>query len=287
MIVQDFLKLKSDKTVAALRDHLNDWKAAPDTLREAMEYSLFAGGKRLRPALVLGAAEMLSGDDSQALPAACAFEMIHTYSLIHDDLPAMDNDDMRRGKLSCHKVYGEATALLAGDTLLTMAFEVAAKSNDIRVVCELARAAGIEGMAGGQYLDLNSDGHTLDLKNLQLIHAMKTGALIQGALRSGAFLGGASEEQLFALTEYGKYIGLAFQIADDILNVVGDAQELGKPVGSDAGKAKMTYPALLGLGEARRCAQEAADKAKNALSVFGAQAALFSALADYIVTRSS
>lgn len=287
MNVQDFLKKKSDKTVAALRLYLDGWSTAPEILREAMAYSLFAGGKRLRPALVLGAAEMLSGDDSSAMPAACAIEMIHTYSLIHDDLPAMDNDDVRRGKPTCHKVFGEATALLAGDALLTMAFEVAAETNDIRVVRELAHVAGIEGMAGGQFLDLTSEGQTLGLESLQQIHAMKTGALIQGALRSGAFLGGASAEQLSALTEYGKYIGLAFQIADDILNVVGDAEALGKPVGSDAGKAKITYPALLGLEEARSCAQEAVNKAKGALSIFGTEGALFSALADYIVTRNA
>ena len=280
-----FLEAKARAVETALHAYTAGWDGAPSTLAEAAEYSLFAGGKRLRPALALGACEIVSGDGAAAMPAACALEMIHTYSLIHDDLPAMDDDDLRRGRPTLHKVHGEATAILAGDALLTMAFDIAAECARTDVIREIARAAGIEGMVGGQQLDMQAEQHTLSLERLQEIHAKKTGALIRAAVRAGALLGGASGPQLDALTRYGEAIGLAFQIADDILNVVGSESAIGKPVGSDASKAKSTYPALLGLDGARARAAEAVENACQSLREFGEEAESFRALARYIIER--
>lgn len=287
MTVHDFLRAKAAKTETSLRKYVDAWDGVPDTLHEAVRYSLFAGGKRLRPALVLGAAEIISGDDAPALPPACAIEMIHTYSLIHDDLPAMDNDDFRRGKPTSHKVYGEAIAILAGDALLTMAFDVAAQSGHPRVVQELAQAAGAAGMVGGQVMDLQSENQRLTLEQLRRLHEMKTGALIRVAVRCGAMVAGADAAQLDALTRYGEHIGLAFQIADDILDVVGDQQRLGKAVGADAAHNKSTYPALLGLDRARTLGEEAVASAIAALNPFGSVADPFRDLARYIIERDS
>lgn len=282
-----FLAGKAARTEAAMRACLDEWTGAPPTLRDAAAYSLFAGGKRLRPGLVLGAAEIVCGSDEAALPAACAIEMIHTYSLIHDDLPAMDDDDLRRGKPTNHVVYGEAIAILAGDALLTMAFEVLARAGNGAAVIELAQAAGAAGMVGGQVIDLESEDKRLTASELRRIHAMKTGALIRGAVRLGAILGGATPAQLDALTAYGEHIGLAFQIADDILDVTGDQALIGKPVGSDEANGKSTYPALLGLDESQRLANEAVADAVAALTPFGPEADTFRALARYIVDRRS
>jgi len=270
---------------SALRAHLASCRNAPPSLRDAMEYSLLAGGKRLRPALALGAAEIVCGDDAPALPAACAIEMIHTYSLIHDDLPAMDNDDLRRGRPTSHKVYGEALAILAGDALLTLAFHIVAQSGNARVIAEVARAAGAEGMVGGQVLDMQSEGRELTLEQLQQVHALKTGALIRVSVRAGALLAGASDSQLDALTQYGRHVGLAFQIADDILNVTGTEEALGKPVGSDAAHRKATYPAIVGLHRARRFGEEAVAAAAAALAPFGPEADNLRALARFIIER--
>ncbi len=285
--VKAFLAEKASKTENALTEHFARWKDAPERLREAMEYSLFAGGKRLRPGLVLGAAEITGGNDERALPAACAVEMIHTYSLMHDDLPAMDDDDLRRGRPTSHKVYGEAMAILAGDALLTMAFEVASQSGDARVVAELAGAAGAEGMVGGQVIDLMSENEQLTVDELQRLHACKTGALIRASVRAGVLLGGGSEEALTRLTQYGEHIGLAFQIADDILNVTGTEAAMGKPVGSDEAHHKSTYPALLGLEKAKELADACVAQAIQTLEDFGDEAAHFRALAQYIVERDS
>jgi len=285
--VDSFLQDRARKTEEALDAYINDWGDGAAPLTEAIRYSLFAGGKRLRPALALGAAEIVSGQGGPALPAACALEMIHTYSLIHDDLPAMDDDDLRRGRPTCHKVYGEATAILAGDALLTMAFDMLATAGDLEVIREVAHAAGVSGMAGGQYDDLQAEGRQLSLEELQRIHARKTGALIRVSIRAGARLAGASEEALEALTTYGEAIGLAFQIADDILDVVGTEEAVGKRVHKDQDRNKSTYPALVGLDEARRLAKEAADRALAALEGFGDEAALFRGLAIYIVDRES
>ncbi len=287
MTVNEFLAARAERTDRALCEYFATWNGVPDTLREAIEYSLFAGGKRLRPALALTAAETVSSDDTVALPAACALEMIHTYSLIHDDLPAMDDDDLRRGKPTSHKVYGEAVAILAGDALLTMAFDIAAQTEDALVIRELASAAGVAGMVGGQLLDLESENKRLGLEDLRHLHAAKTGALIRVSVRVGALLGQATPEQLEALTRFGEHIGLAFQIADDILDVVGEEEALGKPIGSDAAKKKSTYPALLGLDESRRLGEEAVASAIDALQSFGPEADPFRLLARFIVERES
>ncbi|MBL7649271.1 MAG: polyprenyl synthetase family protein [Candidatus Hydrogenedentes bacterium] len=287
MTAVEFLQAKAQRTEAALAARVDAWEGVPASLLEAVRYSLFAGGKRLRPALALAAAEVVSGDDSIALPVACALEMIHTYSLIHDDLPAMDDDDLRRGKPTCHKVYGEATAILAGDALLTMAFDAAADTGSTEIVRQLARAAGAGGMVGGQQLDLDGEGKQLDLEALRRIHRAKTGALIQVSLRCGAMAAGATAAQVDALADYGRHLGLAFQITDDILDVVGAEAVIGKPVGSDESRDKSTYPALLGLDESRRLAGEAVASALAALAVFGEEAENLRNLARFVADRES
>ena len=260
-------------------------------LAESMEYSLTAGGKRLRPILLMAAADAAGGHGEDYLTSACAVEMIHTYSLIHDDLPAMDDDDYRRGKLTNHKVYGAGLATLAGDALLTMAFELLARQQGVpaetmlRVVREISEAAGANGMVGGQALDLASEGKRIDMDTLRRMHMAKTGALFRASVRSGAILGGADETQLAALTEYAEAFGLAFQITDDILDVTGDAAAIGKPVGSDERNHKSTYVTLTSLEEAKRLAREAADRAHEALAPLGGNAAFLDELAEYLVTR--
>ena len=260
-------------------------------LAESMEYSLTAGGKRLRPILLMAAADAAGGHGEDYLTSACAVEMIHTYSLIHDDLPAMDDDDYRRGKLTNHKVYGAGLATLAGDALLTMAFELLARQQGVpaetmlRVVREISEAAGANGMVGGQALDLASEGKRIDMDTLRRMHMAKTGALFRVSVRSGAILGGADEAQLAALTEYAEAFGLAFQITDDILDVTGDAAAIGKPVGSDERNHKSTYVTLTSLEEAKRLAREAADRAHEALAPLGGKAAFLDELAEYLVTR--
>ena len=280
-----FLETKAARVEAAMRGWFDTWHGAPPRLVEAMAYSLFAGGKRLRPGLALGACELICGDDTPALPAACAIEMIHTYSLIHDDLPAMDDDDLRRGMPTCHVKFGEAMAILAGDTLMTMAFDVLADTGRTDVIREIARASGVNGMAGGQILDLEAEENPVDLAGLQAIHRAKTGALIRCSVRSGGMLGGADAAQLDALTRYGEAIGLAFQIADDVLDIVGNEADIGKPVGSDAKQHKITYPVLVGIDESRRLATEAMDEAIEALNLFGGDADTLRDLARYIVSR--
>ena len=260
-------------------------------LAESMEYSLTAGGKRLRPILLMAAADAAGGRGEDYLTSACAVEMIHTYSLIHDDLPAMDDDDYRRGKLTNHKVYGAGLATLAGDALLTMAFELLARQQGVpaetmlRVVREISEAVGANGMVGGQALDLASEGKRIDMDTLRRMHMAKTGALFRASVRSGAILGGADETQLAALTEYAEAFGLAFQITDDILDVTGDAAAIGKPVGSDERNHKSTYVTLISLEEAKRLAREAADRAHEALAPLGRNAAFLDELAEYLVTR--
>jgi geranylgeranyl diphosphate synthase type II len=256
---------------------------------------VFAGGKRVRPVLMLAACETVGGDLNQALPAACAMEMIHTYSLIHDDLPAMDDDDFRRGNPTNHKVYGEATAILAGDALLTEAFILLAGDQEhgdaaarLRVIHEIATASGSRGMVGGQVVDMESEGKgEIDLATLSYIHTHKTGALIRASVRAGAILGGATEQSLAALTHYGEAIGLAFQIADDILDVEGTTEELGKDAGSDQARGKATYPALVGLEASKARAQELVQMALDALSIFDQRAEPLRAIASYIVKRKS
>ena len=261
--------------------------ASPATIHEAMRYSVFAGGKRLRPILVIAVAEAVGGAMGRVLPTACALELIHTYSLIHDDLPAMDDDDYRRGRLTNHKVFGEAMAILAGDALLTLAFALLAENASLEVVKEVAQAAGTFGMIGGQVVDVQSEGKSVDAETLEYIHRHKTAALIRCALRSGAMLAGASPSALTAIGEAGSHLGLAFQIVDDILDVEGSLAELGKTAGSDRRKKKVTYPEHFGLEASRLKAKSLIEDAKAALAPLGPDAEPIRALADFIFQRRS
>ena len=275
----------------ALQAELDRTDILDDKLRASMAYSLMAGGKRLRPILLMAAADAVGVDGTKFITAACALEMIHTYSLIHDDLPAMDNDDYRRGKLTNHKAYDEGTAILAGDALLTLAFTVILRQQDVpaerllRVVDETGRAAGAEGMVGGQMLDLEAENRRISMEELQRVHMGKTGALFRAALRSGAILAGASEQQLAALTAYADHFGLAFQITDDILDVVGAAEDIGQPVGSDEKNHKSTYVTLTSLDEAQSLARQTVESAADALHIFGDEAAFLRELVLYLVRR--
>lgn len=263
------------------------------TIFDSMRYSLFAGGKRLRPILLLAAAETCGAESDKFLKVACALEMIHTYSLIHDDLPAMDNDDYRRGKLTNHKVYGEGIAILAGDSLLTYAFETMLAAEGIepstlmRVVREIAEAAGPQGMVGGQVIDLESEGKQVSLDTLQAMHRAKTGALFRAAVRAGAILAGASEEELAALTTYAEKFGLAFQITDDILDVIGSTETIGKPVGSDEKNNKSTYVTLHSVEIARQMAEKTVADAVEALAIFEEKGAVLRDLVEYLLKRES
>ena len=262
-----------------------------ETLCASMDYSLMAGGKRLRPILVMAAADAVGGQGTDFITTGVALEMIHTYSLIHDDLPAMDNDDTRRGKPTNHKVYGAGMATLAGDALLTMAFEVMLRQEGVdaatklAVVREMSIAAGANGMVGGQAIDLESEGKHIPMELLKKMHMGKTGALFRAALRSGAILAGADEKQLQALTEYAEAFGLAFQITDDILDVTGDEAVIGKPVGSDERNDKSTYVTLTSLGEARKLAADAVEQGEKALAGFGPEADFLRGLLDFLVKR--
>lgn len=257
---------------------------------EAARYSLFAGGKRLRPILCLASAEVVGGDIEPVLPAACALEMIHTYSLIHDDLPAMDNDDFRRGVPTNHKVFGEAIAILAGDALLTEAFEYFALSSvspqKVTEVIRIAvKAAGYRGMIGGQVIDLECENRKVDLATVEYMHIHKTGALLSASLEIGAVLGGGEQAQTSALKNYGHHIGLAFQITDDLLDVEGDPALMGKTPGSDAAKNKMTYPALLGIAQSKDAAKEHVESSLEALADFDVRAEPLRAIARYLLVR--
>ncbi|MFO7764907.1 MAG: polyprenyl synthetase family protein [Pelovirga sp.] len=288
-----------DRQVTVIEDALDRYlpgsATRPVRLHEAMRYSVLGGGKRLRPILLLAACEAVGGDREVAIPAACAIEMVHAYSLIHDDLPAMDNDDMRRGRPTNHKVFGEATAILAGDGLLTEAFILLSRSDvmadvptaaRLEVLGILATHAGTRGMVGGQTIDMDVEGTSVDLPTLEYIHTHKTGALIKAAVAMGAIIGGATPSQRDLLQRYATAAGLAFQIADDILDIVAVPSELGKRIGSDQQRGKATYPALLGMSEARKRAAELNTIAIGALDDFGRQAQPLRAIARYIVERS-
>jgi geranylgeranyl diphosphate synthase type II len=266
----------------------------PATIHRAMRYSLMAGGKRIRPILCLEAARTVSDSVEGAEAAACSLEFIHTYSLIHDDLPALDNDDYRRGKLTCHKVFGEAMAILAGDALLTLAFEVLAKlpatpaERKTRMIAELATAAGtVGGMIGGQVADIEGEGQPPDAALLDSIHRAKTGALLRASVRIGAMYAGAAEEQVDRLSCFGEHVGLAFQIVDDILDVEESSEALGKTAGKDAHQQKITFPAVYGLEKSRSMAAEECERAHAALEPFGARAQRLREIADLIVQRKS
>ncbi len=297
MNLKSYLKERAalvDDSMALL---LQDKSVYPDVIHEAMRYSVFAGGKRIRPVMCLAAAEALGKESSHLLPVACALEMIHTYSLIHDDLPAMDNDDYRRGKLTNHKVFGEGVAVLAGDALLTKAFEVLAGFGCaapagmmpivLQVIKEIALASGTNGMIGGQVVDLQSEGKEIDTKTLQYIHTHKTGALFITSIRSGALLSEASEQELTALTGYAKNFGLAFQITDDLLDILGDAEKIGKPVGSDIKNGKGTYPALYGVERSKILALEAVEEAVSNLKALPGYTKPLELLARFLTDRES
>jgi geranylgeranyl diphosphate synthase type II len=289
-----YLREKREIVEEALERFLPSEESYPETLYRAIRYSMFAGGKRLRPILALAACEAAGREIGNALAPACALEMIHTYSLIHDDLPAMDNDDLRRGRPTNHKVFGEAIAILAGDALLTRAFHILpeqvgptiGEKDLLRIVSEIASAAGGKGMVGGQIVDILYEGdREIDLPTLEYIHTHKTGAMIRASVRVGAIAGGANEEQMTSMTRYGDRIGLAFQITDDILDVEGDEKVLGKQTGSDVRKGKKTYPSFYGIDESRNRARELVDSAVTDLAEFDSRAEPLRALAYYIVER--
>ena len=276
---------------ADLLRELRGTRSIDENLMRAMEYSLMAGGKRLRPILLMAAADAVGAVGEKFITVADALEMIHTYSLIHDDLPAMDDDDYRRGKLTNHKVFGEATAILAGDALLTLAFEVILRQRDVpneillAVLREISTAAGAAGMVGGQAIDLRSEGVHIDLATLKKMHAGKTGALFKAAIRSGALLAQADEKILHDLTRYAEAFGLAFQITDDILDVTGDEKILGKPIGSDAKNFKATYVSLTSLADAKKLAEESVAEALDALKNFGTEADFLRELVNFLLAR--
>jgi len=287
-----YMKHRADAVDAALERFLPAETLRPETLHKAMRYSVFAGGKRLRPVLVIAGAEAVGGTASQVMPAACAMELIHTYSLVHDDLPAMDNDDFRRGAPTNHKVFGEAMAILAGDALLTLAFRLVAdnagQSAALReVVMDIADAAGHKGMVAGQVADLEAEGRRVGADTVDYIHAHKTGALIRTSLRIGAMLCGADAAQVRALSVAGADLGLAFQIVDDILDVVASSEELGKTAGKDQIQQKATYPAIHGIEASRARAAFLIRDAEEALRVLGPRAEPIRALGRFILERKA
>jgi geranylgeranyl diphosphate synthase type II len=295
MNIDRYLQEKKEIVDSALKRYLPKKEEFTSNLHKAMQHSLFAGGKRIRPILSIASFEAVGGKGERILPFACALEMIHTYSLIHDDLPALDNDDYRRGKPTCHKVFGEAIAILAGDGLLTEAFRLMtnqapedSRSNGnviLDLVNEVAQAAGVLGMVGGQVVDVESEGKRVDLPTVQFIHARKTGAMILASVRVGAKLGGAKGETLDALTRYGESVGLAFQVVDDVLNVEGKAALLGKKTGSDLSRGKATYPSVLGLEESKKKGKELVKAAVDALKPFGPEADPLREIARFIAAR--
>jgi geranylgeranyl diphosphate synthase type II len=296
MDLKEYFQNCSRRIDQALEDWLPGDDVLPDSLHKAMRYSVFAGGKRLRPILMIAACEAVGGDAGKVMHAACAMEMIHTYSLVHDDLPAMDDDEYRRGRLTNHKVFGEATAILAGDALLTEAFRLLADKEankdipphvTIKVIELIARYAGSQGMVGGQVVDMESEGQTVDFPTLEYIHIHKTGGLILASVQVGALLGGGDHAQLAAMKKFGGAAGLAFQIADDILDVIGDQDEVGKEIGSDQARGKVTYPSLLGLSESRQRASELCEIAIDSLKPLGEAANVLQDIASYIVSRTS
>jgi geranylgeranyl diphosphate synthase, type II len=287
-----YMKQRADAVDAALERFLPAETLRPETLHKAMRYSVFAGGKRLRPVLVIAGAEAVGGTAEQVMPTACAMELIHTYSLVHDDLPAMDNDDFRRGVPTNHKVFGEAMAILAGDALLTLAFRLVAdnagKSAALRdVVVDIADAAGHGGMVAGQVADLEAEGRRVGADVVDYIHAHKTGALIRTSLRIGAMLCGADKAQVRALSVAGADLGLAFQIVDDILDVVASSEELGKTAGKDQIQQKATYPAIHGIEASRARAAFLIRDAEEALRVLGPRAEPIRALGRFILERKA
>lgn len=292
---QEELRMKKAFAEACLEQSLDRLDREPPLIHDAMKYALFNGGKRLRPIMVFEGAALAGGTKEQVIPAACAMEMIHCYSLVHDDLPAMDDDELRRGKPTCHIVFGEANAILAGDALLTAAFGLLAQNTPIadtkperilRVIEEIARAAGSGGMIGGQVIDLQLEQMDVDLDTLKHLHHLKTGQLFRAAMKSGAILCGMHEEGVQALDQYAGNFGLAFQITDDILDIEGCEAVTGKPVGSDEKNHKPTYPSMVGMNRARQLAEEAVSACIANLQQFGPEADFLRDLARYVLLRN-
>jgi len=294
--IETYLRDRKKRIDSVLATFLPSERDYPPTLCEAIRYGVMGGGKRIRPVLAMAAFDAGGGQGDVILPFACALEFIHAYSLIHDDLPAMDDDDLRRGRPTVHKVFGEAVAILAGDALLAEAFRTMSRGAldhginpdvAVEIVHDVAVAAGWGGLVGGQTVDLESEGRDIDLSTLEYIHRHKTGALILTSLRTGARLSGISSENLEAITRYGEKVGLAFQIADDLLDVVGDSATLGKQVGSDEAKKKATYPAFAGVEASRRLAQNLVDEAVSCLTVFEERGEPLRQIASFVIRRSS
>lgn len=294
MTLQQYLAARRDAVDAELDRLIPNADSRPATIHRAMRHSLFAGGKRIRPVLLWAAAEAVSGESPGAVTPACSLELIHTYSLIHDDLPALDNDDFRRGVPTCHKVFGEAMAILAGDALLTRAFQVLAEADEIpddrrvRLIAELSVAAGtVDGMIGGQVEDLEAEGKPLEAERLHYIHRSKTGALLRASVVMGGIYAGADQAAAEGLDEYGRRVGLAFQIVDDILDVTADSATLGKTAGKDVEQGKATFPALYGLDESRRQAREHFEAGVSAIEPLGKNAVRLREIAELVIRRSS
>lgn len=291
MALTEYLRTRRAAVERALERFLPSATVRPATIHEAMRYSLFAGGKRLRPILCLAAAEACGGKTKSALPLACAVECIHTYSLVHDDLPSMDNDDFRRGRPTCHKAFGEGIAVLAGDALLTIAFEIAARAEPARryplraIFQEIATGAGSRRLIAGQVADLEAEGQPITRAQLRYIHENKTAALLSTSVRLGAMSANASASQLGAITKFGRALGLAFQIIDDILDVTQTTEKLGKSAGKDVAAQKATYPAVIGLEKSRAEAKRLTQHAHGALAVFGRKGETLRALSNYLLER--
>ncbi|MCK5706747.1 MAG: polyprenyl synthetase family protein [Candidatus Aureabacteria bacterium] len=290
MDFKTFLNKKKEKINTALEKYLPERSPYPEDINKAMRYSLFAGGKRIRPILCLEVCSVVGGDEEEALLCACALEMIHTYSLIHDDLPCMDDDDLRRGKPTCHKVFGEAIALLAGDALLTHAFHLITKtdsSETLRIVNEISDLVGAGGLIGGQVADMVGSSSLNDKSLLQYIHLNKTAKLIIASVRSGAIIGGASRTDILNLTVFAENLGIAFQISDDILDVTGCKEDLGKSPGKDEKEGKITYPSVYGLERSKELLNQKVKTASDILTSYGRRAAFLYALTKYIGKRKS
>src|SRR5206468_5116016 len=291
MNLEAYLRSRQKQIDCALDRYLPKTKVKPPTLHKAMRYSLFAGGKRLRPILCLAAAEACRGKISNALPLACALECIHTYSLVHDDLPSMDNDDYRRGRPTCHKVFGDGIAVLAGDALLTIAFEIVSMAKPARrygmstLLREIAVAAGSQRLIAGQVADLEAEGRDVKRDQLRFIHENKTAAILKSSVRLGAMSANADAKKLRAITKFGYALGLAFQVIDDILDVTQTSEKLGKSAGKDVAAQKATYPAVIGLEASRGEARRLTNTAQNALNIFGKEAEPLRELANYLLIR--
>jgi geranylgeranyl diphosphate synthase type II len=294
MSITNYLSERKVLIEKALDNFLPGVDEYPSQIHQAMRHSVFAGGKRIRPILTIASCEIFGGNIEQAIPTACAIECIHTYSLIHDDLPCMDDDDLRRGIPTCHKKFGEGIAVLAGDGLLTHAFQLLAMNhelaqispqNTLRVIVDISKACSTKGLIGGQVIDLESENKKIDCATLSYIHQHKTGALLTTSLRSGAILGNASDDELSIVTEYGNLLGLVFQITDDLLDIEGDLKLLGKTPGKDKQNNKATFPALYGIDKSKKLATEYANKAIEVLEPFAEKGLILKDIANYVLDR--